>query len=217
MFRISFALLMAFGVTACKDAAKEAETTEAQEVVEAAPTAVSYRVDTEKTVIHWEGFKPTESHTGTIAVSEGKVSVLDSNVEAGKFTIDMKSIQNTDMKGNGKANLEAHLMGTVEGKEGHFFNVNKFPTGSFEMTGVSEVEGKTMVEGNLTLKDKTNNISFPATITVTDTEVKIDSEPFSIDRTLWDVNYGSKTIFEDLGDKFIDDNIQLTINLVATK
>jgi len=215
--KITLALFIVGGLSSCKDGAKEAETTEAQEVAEATVESISYMVDTANTTINWSGSKPTGTHTGTINVAKGMISVNDNTVEAGTFMIDMKTIECTDLEGEMKTNLEAHLMGTVEGKEGDFFNVNEFPMAEFEMTGMSEVDGKTMIEGNLTLKGETNNISFPATVDVNGKQVTITSETFAIDRTKWGVNYGSKSVFDGLGDKFISDDIELTINLVATK
>ena len=216
---LNFALitLVAAGVVSCKDGAKQAETTEAQEVAEAAPVAEDYSVSTDNSVVNWKGEKPTGTHMGTVNISEGTVMVKDGMVEAGKFVIDMNSLVSTDLEGDMKQNLEAHLKGTVEGKEGDFFNVNKYPTATFELTGVSEKEGKTMVEGNLTIKEKTNNISFPATITSEGNMVKITSETFAIDRTKWDVNYGSKSVFDNLGDKFINDEIELEFTIVANQ
>ena len=129
----------------------------------------------------------------------------------------MKSINDEDLEGEKKENLEAHLKGTVEGKEGDFFNVNKYPTASFELTGMEAMGDHTMVQGNLTIKDKTNHIEFPANVNMDVDKVMIESKPFTIDRTQWNVNYGSKSVFDNLGDKFINDDIELTISLVAEK
>lgn len=208
-----FALAL-ISVVACKEN-KEAEA--AKEVAEAADTAVAYKVDASASNINWVGEKPTEKHTGTISLSDGEVSVNNGQIEAGKFTIDMKSITVTDLEGESKGNLEAHLMGTVEGKEDHFFNVETYPTATFELTGVSVIDGKNMVEGNLTIRNKTNNVSFPANVSMQGDAMMLESDAFTIDRTQWDVNYGSKSIFDDLGDKFISDDITLTITLKATK
>ena len=98
-----------------------------------------------------------------------------------------------------------------------FFNVNKYPTGTFEITAITEEGGKKVVEGNLTLKDVTKNVKFPATINVTDNAVDITSETFTINRTLWNVNYSSKSVFDDLGNKYIDDEIEVKVTIKATK
>ena len=100
----------------------------------------------------------------------------------------------------------------------YFFNVSKFPTAAFEITKVSEENGKQMVEGNLTIKEATHAIKFPATVTVTDADVTIASDEFEIDRTKWAVNYNSGSVVKDLaGDKVINDNIKLKLAVKATK
>lgn len=210
---------LAFTVSCKKDNTENAETTEAAEAAEASAEAVKYTVNTAESTIDWTGSKPTGKHTGTINLSEGEFSVKNDSVESGKFVIDMNSITVTDLEaGNGKEDLEAHLKGL--GKEDtadHFFNVKKYPTGTFEITGITQEAGKTMVEGNLTLKETTKNIKFPATITVTPEAVTLASESFKINRTLWSVNYSSKSIFDNLGDKYVDDEIELKVNVKATK
>lgn len=208
---------VALSFTACKDGQKETATTDEKEVVAPTPEAVSYAVDAEKSVIRWKGDKPTGSHTGTIKIASGSVSVNETSLETGKFSIDMNTITNTDLEGGMKDNLEAHLKGTVEGKEGDFFNVNEFPLASFVVTGVTETEGEAVVSGNLTIKEKTHNVEFPATVTYTDGAMSLVSKPFNIDRTKWGINYGSKSIFDNLGDKFINDEIGLEIELYASK
>ena len=73
------------------------------------------------------------------------------------------------------------------------------------------------MQGNLTIRDQKKNIEFPVTYSVDGANMTLTSEPFTIDRTNWGVNYGSKSIFDNLGDKFISDDIQLTVKLQATK
>jgi len=139
-------------------------------------------------------------------------------LQSGTFLIDMNSIVSLDLEeGDMKTNLENHLKGTVEGKEGDFFNVTQFPTGAFEVTGVSDEGDKAMLSGNLTLKGVKQNITFPVAVANEGDMLTITSEAFTIDRTKWGVNFGSKTVFDNLGDKFINDEIELKINVVAYK
>lgn len=204
------------GTVSCKgDKTNETEATEAKEVATVVD-AVKFTVDTAASTIDWVGSKPTENHTGTIDIESGIVKV-DGDKITGTFLIDMTSINVTDLEGKGKASLEGHLKGEAEGKEDHFFNVAKYPTAAFEVTGVTEKEGKKMMQGNLTIRDQKKNIEFPVTYTVEGSNMTLTSEPFTIDRTDWGVNYGSKSIFDNLGDKFISDDIQLTVKLQATK
>lgn len=208
--------LIAVGMTACGDKKKDT-TSEAEEVSTASNEAMSYMVDTKASVINWEGSKPTGTHTGTIQISKGTFSLKDNKIESGDFVIDMNSIVVTDLEGDGKTNLEAHLKGTAEDKETDFFNVNKYPTSTFAVTGMEMKDGKNWLKGNLTMKDVTKNVAFPVEVSVEGDTVKINSETFEIDRTEWNVNYGSKSIFDNLGDKFIDDEMVLTVSLVAKK
>ncbi|WP_299335864.1 YceI family protein [uncultured Psychroserpens sp.] len=216
-FSMLLALTIAF--TSCKDKAEEANVSDAEAAAVSESTSEKYTVNVAESTIHWKGFKPTGTHTGTISLDNGVFKTEDGQLQSGSFLIDMKSINVTDLEsGDGKENLEAHLMGTVEGKEGDFFNVTKFPNAAFEITGTEAMEnGKTKLSGNLTIKGQKHNISFPVTMSNEGDMMSIDSEPFTIDRTVWGVNYGSKSIFDDLGDKFISDDMELKISLKAKK
>ncbi|WP_316930216.1 YceI family protein [Leeuwenhoekiella sp. MAR_2009_132] len=211
---------MAVLVTAfisCKNEAKnETDAAEAETVAEASQEASKFMLDKDASTIKWEGKKPTGTHTGTVAAESGVVR-LEGDEISGSFLINMTSIVVTDLEGDQKANLEDHLKGTVEGKEGDFFNVKKYPTAAFEITGVTEKDGKKIMSGNLTIKESKKNIEFPVMYEVAGNTMTLKSEPFTIDRTEWGVNYGSKSVFDNLGDKFINDDIQLEFTIVANQ
>src|SRR5690606_23346661 len=166
-----------------------------------------YKVDTENSQIEWAGGKIAGGgHTGTIDLEDGLVYAENGKVTLGKFVIDMNTIASTDLTDETrKADLEAHLKGTAEGKENDFFNVTEFPVATFELVTVKE---DSTIVGNLTMKGKTNSIEFPATVTVTDNEITINSAEFDIDRTKWGVNFNSGSVFGDLAkESIIKDNI----------
>ena len=203
-------------LVSCKNEAKnETEAADAEAAAEVSTEAAKYMVDKNESEIAWEGEKPTGTHTGTVKLESGVIRLEDS-VLSGSFLIDMTSILVTDLEGDQKTSLEDHLKGTVEGKEGDFFNVQKYPTAAFEITGVTEKDGKKMMSGNLTLKETKKNIEFPVMYEVAGNTMTLKSEPFTIDRTEWGVNYGSKSVFDNLGDKFINDDIELEISIVAS-
>lgn len=210
--KITLLAFLAVGTFSCKNAEKDAEIA-TEDASEATEMAVEYTVDTAESKIMWEGSKPNKTHHGTIMLSSGVFHLNEGKVEAGNFVIDMNTITDEDLEGDDKASLEAHLKGTAEGKEGDFFNVKEYPTGKFEMTGIDN----NVVKGNLTIKDKTNAIEFPATVTMEGDKMMLKSETFKLDRTKWDVNFGSKSVFPNIGDKFIDDDMTITLSLVATK
>lgn len=208
---------IALATVGCKNDNREAQTGEALDVATANMEAVEFKVDPTASVIEWQGEKPTGVHTGTIQIAEGTFQANDSIVESGTFVIDMASINVTDLEGDDKANLENHLKGTVAGKEGDFFNINEFPQAKFEVTGISQVNGQNMLQGNLTMKGETKNVEFPVNIDLNGEEIVLTSETFTIDRTKWNINFKSKSVFDSLGDNFINDEIGLTIKVVATK
>ena len=212
-----FVIAFTSSLVNCKDKANKASTSEAETVAVAEQTATEFLADASKSKIEWKGSKPTGIHNGTVKIENGKLQVKDGSVQSGSFTIDMTSIEVLDMEGEYKDKLEKHLKGTVEGKEDHFFDVNKYPAAIFEVTGTDKINGKTHLSGNLTLKGITNNVSFPVSVSTEGDIVTLTSDIFSIDRTKWNVNYGSKSVFDDLGDSFVNDDIELKITVVANK
>ncbi|MBK9151610.1 MAG: YceI family protein [Saprospiraceae bacterium] len=187
----------------------------------AAAMGDAYTTDATRAKIMWEGSKPTGKHNGTVNISEGTLYVKDGAVTGGSFTIDMNSIIVSDLQGEWKDKLEAHLKGTANEGKTDFFNVTQYPTGKFEITKITgltdDSNANALVYGNLTLLDVTKEVSFKATISVSENTVVVNTPPFTINRTDWGIKYGSKTFFDNLKDNVIDDNIGLTINLEATK
>lgn len=171
-------------------------------------------VDTQASSIHWVGTKPGGSHHGTIGIKEGSLAINGTEVASGSFIIDMNAIVDEDLTDQ-KMNemLVNHL------KSADFFDVEKYPTSSFAITKVEAVADNDSIthriSGNLKMKDVDKNITFDAKITKEGDAYKAVTVPFTIDRTQWNVQYGSKSIFADLKDKFIDDNIELQITIIA--
>ena len=219
-FNLMFVAAVSAGTVACKNEKENpVEVTEAEPIVAASDAAVVYAIDTTASTLRWRGTKPTGEHIGAIEVENGEILATEEGITGGKVIIDMNSLSVLDegMDEKNRKNLENHLKGTVEGKETDFFNVNVYPTATFEITGLTEKEGKKMLQGNLTIKDKTKNIEFPVTTTVNGDELLLESETFTLDRTDWGVNYGSKSVFDNLGDQFISDDMELTIQVRAKR
>lgn len=213
---LSLFVLATISFVGCKNDKNEAA--DAAEVATASEEAVTYTVDAATSMVEWVGSKPAGKHNGTISVSGGEVMVKGNAIEGGNFTIDMNSITVLDLvAGEGKEDLEGHLKGATKENEDHFFNVAKFPTSTFEITSVTGDATTATISGNLTMKGITKNVTFPAMVSVDDATVTIKSEGFKINRTEWQVNYASKSVFDDLKDKFVDDEIELVVTVKATK
>jgi polyisoprenoid-binding protein YceI len=207
---VALAATLVFAVS-CKDAENEVKASEAEQAAEATAEAVTYNVDTEASKIQWLGSKVAGSHNGTIDLEGGMVKVSGENVESGEFMIDMSSITVTDLEGEDAASLKGHL------QSGDFFNVQEYPTAKFVVTSINTENGQAMLSGNLTMKDVTKNVSFPVNVKYDGNKMMLNSETFTIDRTEWGIKYGSSSLADTVKDKAISDDIELTVNLVATK
>lgn len=211
-------LTICFAFMGCKDKGNEASTGDAEPVIVAETSTERYVVNVAESQIEWKGFKPTGTHNGTIVIENGEINANDDVVVSGNFVIDMTTIISLDLEGEKKAELESHLKGTAEGKEGDFFNVTKYPEATFEITDMKVLEnGNYNVSGNLMIKGVKNNITFPVMTSIEEDTLLLKSETFTIDRTKWGVNYGSKSVFDNLGDSFINDEIELKITVKAKK
>ncbi|GLR19720.1 YceI family protein [Portibacter lacus] len=217
LFKLSFMIMLVSFLASCGPKGEKAATGDAKEVAEA--TGKAYAVNTANSSIMWEGSKVTGSHNGTIDISEGTINFESGTLTGGSFTIDMNSIKDLDLPEDKQANLVNHLKGTVEGKETDFFNTPKFPTAKFEITKATKLmnneEGNYVVTGNLTLKDITKSVSFKAMVSEANGKVNVTTPQFTIDRTEWDIKYGSAKFVDGLKDKAINDEIALKINVTA--
>lgn len=160
-------------------------------------------IKVEKSSVTWKGYKVTGSHKGAINIKEGALIFKEGKLSGGEFTIDMASIENTDMEGEYKAKLEGHL------KSDDFFGVATYPTASLVFTKVKSTgKNSYSVTADLTIKDKTNPVTFDMSIYGNKATANL-----KIDRTLFGVRYGSASFFDDLQDKAIYDEFDLVTDL----
>jgi len=174
-----------------------------------------YKVDTKTSSMEWFAEKVTGKHQGTIAFSTGEIKNDHGNL-SGTFEVDMTTIACTDLTGEYKGKLENHL------KSDDFFGSVKYSKAKFVSTSITPIKeakdgGFThTVKGNLTIKEKTNEITFDAVIKSEAGKIACVGTAV-VDRSKFDVKYGSKSFFSDLGDKAIYDEFKLKFNVVAVK
>lgn len=170
-----------------------------------------FSIDSEESKITWTGKKVTGEHTGTLMLESGKVYVDGNNLAMADVKMDMNSIVCLDLT-NAEWNkkLVDHL------KSDDFFSVENHPYSSFEATGfkATEKEGEYIVTGELTIKGITNDVSFPAVVEIGNGKLSAKGTA-KIDRTKYDIKYGSGSFFKGLGDNMIYDNFEIEFNLVA--
>lgn len=171
--------------------------------VNAAPKPINVSTSASKVV--WLAKKVTGEHNGTVNISKGSLSVDGNKLVGGNFTIDLKSIVCKDLTDPG---YNQKFIGHIT--SGDFFEVEKFPTANFVITKVAGNQ----ISGNMTIKGITKAITFPAQISVAGGKVTATAS-ITLDRTDYNIKYGSKKFFESIGDKAIYDDFALTVSLVS--
>jgi polyisoprenoid-binding protein YceI len=226
----AFAMMVMVGCTQAPDS-DNATTSAAKEIAPSTVSAESMAVDPSASKIVWVGTKVSGYHSGPVQIKSGELLVQDGKVTGGKFVLDLTTIATTGPRGSQEASnakLTAHL------RSNDFFDVANYPEATFEITSVAPFSGTeepTIVQddnkleeiseyrvtnpthtisGNLTIKNITKNIQFPAQITVSENAVDATAK-FNIDRTQWGIIYPGKP------DDLIRNEIHLGIALKATK
>ena len=164
---------------------------------------IKKEINTENSKVVWKGYKVTGAHIGTIDIKTGYLDFKENKLIGGEFTMDMSSITSTDLEGEYKGKLEGHL------KSDDFFGVEKHPNASLIFTKVKST-GKNSYEvtGDITIKGKTDTIKFDISVYGNKANVTL-----KVDRTKFDVKYGSSSFFDGLKDKAIYDDFDLVADL----
>lgn len=172
-----------------------------------------YKIETDKSKVNWVGKKVTGQHNGTVSLESSEIVVEGNDVVHAGIRMDMNSIvceDLTDPQWNKK--LVDHL------KSDDFFSVDKFPQATFVTTGFdvnADGNGENyLVTGDLTIKGITNEITFPVNVE-TNGSLLTANGTAKLDRTKWDVKYGSGSFFKGLGDNMIYDDFEIEFDLVA--
>lgn len=161
------------------------------------------KIDTENSSIHWVGKKITGQHEGTLDFSGGTLTFDKKKLTGGNFTVDMTTISATDVEGKAKESLDGHL------KSDDFFGVEKHPTSKLVFTKVTDKgKGVYSVTADMTIKGITKGVSFEMTV-----KENSATTNFNVDRTKFDIKYGSKSFFDEIGDRAINDEFELEVKL----
>ncbi|MBC7916057.1 MAG: YceI family protein [Pyrinomonadaceae bacterium] len=172
----------------------------------------TFKLDTKSSSLEWVAGKVGGSHKGVIKLSSGNLVLENKKLQGGEFVTDMTTIVITDLKGSSNLSLLKHLKGE------DFFSVEKHPSSNFKITSVTPAgTDRVNITGTLTIKGITNAISFPASVKTQKNTLVAVAKGVKVDRTKYDIKYRSKSFFGDIGDKAIDDEFELNINLVARK
>lgn len=163
-------------------------------------SAITERKEVKESTITWTGKKILGSHTGNINLTSGYLEIEGDALVGGMFEVDMTSITNTDLDPDYQVKLVGHL------KSGDFFAVEKFPTATLEIKSATKKGNTYSVLAHLTVKGVTEPVNFELVMGTTAARATV-----VIDRTKYDIRYGSGDFFDDLGDKTISNNFELDV------
>lgn len=167
----------------------------------------AYTIDTQGSSLKWEAKKVIGGHVGTIQLQSGQVQTQNGQITGGSFQIDMNSLVCTDAP-----KLTGHL------KNEDFFDVPNHPTATFVITKVDNSKPSPVITGNLTIKNITKSISFPAkVIASTNGMFEAEAKGIKVNRLDYDIKYRSASFFSDLGNRAIADDFTLDVHLKAQK
>ncbi len=160
-------------------------------------------IKTENSTLTWKGYKMTGSHYGTVAIQSGHLVFNEGELSGGEFEVDMTTLVSDDLTGEYKGKLEGHL------KSDDFFGTDKHPTAKLVFTKV-ERSGKNSysVTGDLTIKGTTSPVTFELSVYGNKANATM-----KVDRTTYDIRYGSASFFDDLQDKVIYDEFDLVADI----
>ena len=173
--------------------------------------AQEYVVNSSSSILEWTGKKVTGEHQGTIKLNSGEFTVRDNKIVSGKFVINMESIVCADLQDEEyNKKLVGHL------KSDDFFGTKSFPTAVFVVKRSSELSNNSYtVYGDLTIKGITHPIEFKVNQVKTNDGYKFNGTAV-VDRTKYNIRYGSGKFFESLGDNMIYDDFLVGLKLTAT-
>lgn len=164
----------------------------------AAGTALT--ITSENSKVEFTGSKVTGKHDGGFKSINGLIDLVGDKAETSRVLvdIDMASVF-TDTEG-----LTKHL------QSGDFFEVEKFPRSSFVSTKIEADAARGAnsytVTGDLEMRGVMKSVKFPATITISATDVAVKAE-FAINRKDFGIVYAGKA------DDLIRDDVVIRLDL----
>lgn len=169
-----------------------------------------YTVNTVISSVEWIGKKVTGQHQGVIDLKKGSYLFENGTITSGEFIINMQSISITDIEDKEQnEKLKNHLVSS------DFFSVEKHPTAQLSVVKSQRIDEKRLkVTADLTIKEITKRIEFEVTLLIEGKKMVAIGE-VDIDRTQFDIRYGSGSFIDNLGDKAIKDLFTIKFKVAA--
>ena len=146
------------------------------------------KVDAAQSQVNWHIEKVTGSHTGTLKVFLGQLTVQRKKLTGGYILIDMNSLDVTDITQPDKQKLENNLKGD------NFFDTGRYTVARFDITSVNYSSDRdtsqATIAGNLTMHGVTKKIDFKAAILKNSGNELIARADVNINRRDWNIATG---------------------------
>ncbi len=184
----------------------------AKPAAEATPVTATYNVDAAASKITYVGKKVTGEHTGNVSVKSGTLAFQGDAITGGEILVDMNSLTSTDITDK---EYNAKYVGHMKSPD--FFDTTKYPESKLVIKNSKKVAEGLEVTGDLTMIGQTKPVTFVVTDLKKTDSVVTGKSNLKLNRTLWGLKYGSGSFFKNLGDKAINDEFTLAIELTAKK
>ena len=201
------AILLLFIVSCEKSSKKKIDTSLPKPTLSL--SSGDYIMDNDNSSIKWTGRElSTKSHYGSLQMKNGSLTVNTDGTINGIIKIDMTTIDCEDLQGRSKASLERHL------RSDDFFSVESHPiaTLTFKSEGGIGAGNKLAFNGDLEIKGISHPISFESEVKSVDPKVTALVD-MTFDRSKYNVRFRSGTFFQNLGDKLIYDDIEISVDI----
>lgn len=175
------------------------------------PLTTTYTVDTSDSKVGWLAKKVTGQHNGTLKVKSGTLSFVGEQLVSGEVVVDMDSLIVEDIT---DSEYNAKFLGHV--KSADFFDTAKYPEAKLVIKNSKKTKKGLEVKADLTFIGTTKPVKFLAVVTL-DGDKATGKTKFIVDRTKWGLKYGSTSFFKGLGDKAINNDFELSVDLTAEK
>ena len=175
-----------------------------------------YIISNKNSEVEWVGKKLYSQHSGLINIKQGFVIINNDTIEEGEIIIDMTSIIVTDIESDkGGLSLANHL------KDPDFFNVESYPYAYFKITDSQHLnrlnnDGIYYIRGELKILDITKPYIIQIKLYPEEEYIRVIGK-IEIDRTDFNITYGSDSYFDIAADRAISNIFDLNFKLIAIK
>ena len=175
-----------------------------------------YIISNKNSEVEWIGKKLYSQHSGLINIKQGIIIINNDAIEKGEIIIDMTSIVVTDIEPDkGGLSLANHL------KDPDFFNVESYPYAYFKITDSQHLnrinnDGIYFIKGELKILDIIKPYTIQIKLYPEEEYIKVIGK-MEIDRTDFNITYGSDSYFDIAADRAINNIFDLNFKLIATK